>query len=76
MMSALKGVDLVVVFEEDTPLNLIEALAPDVLVKGADYAETEVVGAEFVKAHGGRIVLAELMDGQSTSALVQKARET
>jgi D-beta-D-heptose 7-phosphate kinase/D-beta-D-heptose 1-phosphate adenosyltransferase len=75
VMSALKGVDLVLAFEEDTPLRLIEALAPDVLVKGADYTEAEVVGAEFVKARGGRIVLAKLTDGHSTTALVRKARE-
>jgi D-beta-D-heptose 7-phosphate kinase/D-beta-D-heptose 1-phosphate adenosyltransferase len=75
VINALKGVDLVISFEEETPVNLIEALAPDVLVKGADYAETEVVGADIVKARGGRVILAKLADGQSTTALVQKARK-
>lgn len=74
VMAGLKGVDLVVAFEEDTPVNLINALLPDVLVKGADYAEDEVVGGDIVKAHGGRVVLAELTKGQSTSALVEKAK--
>ncbi|MGE3141916.1 MAG: D-glycero-beta-D-manno-heptose-7-phosphate kinase [Hyphomonadaceae bacterium] len=75
IMASLKGVDLVLGFEEDTPLALIEALEPDVLVKGADYAESEVVGGDLVKARGGRIVRAELTEGQSTSALVKKARD-
>lgn len=76
VMNAIKGVDCVVAFEEDTPLALIEALAPDVLVKGADYKESEVVGGEIVKAKGGRIVLAHLAEGQSTTALVQKAQKS
>ncbi len=74
VMMGLKGVEMVVAFEEDTPLELIRALAPDVLVKGADYKEDEVVGADLVKAWGGRIVLADLTAGQSTTALVQKAK--
>lgn len=74
IMSALKGVDLVLSFDDDTPLALIAALAPDVLIKGADYSETEVVGADIVKAKGGRIVLADLTAGQSTTALVEKAK--
>jgi D-beta-D-heptose 7-phosphate kinase/D-beta-D-heptose 1-phosphate adenosyltransferase len=74
VMCGLKGVDMVMAFEEDTPLELIRALAPDVLIKGADYSEEQVVGADLVKARGGRIVLAQLADGQSTTALVAKAR--
>jgi D-beta-D-heptose 7-phosphate kinase/D-beta-D-heptose 1-phosphate adenosyltransferase len=72
IMSGLKGVDLVLAFDDDTPLALIAALAPDVLVKGADYSESEVVGADIVRAKGGRIVLAELTAGQSTTALVER----
>lgn len=72
IMSGLKGVDLVLTFDDDTPLALIAALAPDVLVKGADYSESEVVGADIVRAKGGRIVLAELTAGQSTTALVER----
>ncbi len=75
IMAALRGVDLVLTFEEDTPLALIAALEPDVLVKGADYEESEVVGGDLVKAAGGRIVRARLSAGQSTSELVRKAKE-
>lgn len=72
-MGAIKGVSAVVIFDEDTPLDLIKALQPDILVKGADYTEDQVVGAEIVRARGGRIVLADLSAGQSTSNLVAKA---
>ncbi|WP_369062398.1 D-glycero-beta-D-manno-heptose-7-phosphate kinase [Caulobacter sp. 73W] len=73
VMAAIKGVDAVVAFDEETPLNLIEALAPDVLIKGADYTEDAVVGGDVVKARGGRIYLANLVDGQSTTAIAAKA---
>lgn len=74
VIGALRCVDLVVLFEEDTPLELITALGPDVLVKGADYREDQVVGADVVKARGGRVALVPLVAGRSTSALVAKAR--
>jgi D-beta-D-heptose 7-phosphate kinase/D-beta-D-heptose 1-phosphate adenosyltransferase len=73
VIGAIRGVDLVVAFEQDTPLELIQALAPDLLVKGADYAEDEVVGGDLVKARGGRILLAALTPGQSTTAIARKA---
>ncbi len=66
----------VVIFEEDTPLELIRALQPDILVKGADYTEDKVVGAEIVRARGGRIVLAQLSPGQSTSKIITKAERS
>jgi D-beta-D-heptose 7-phosphate kinase/D-beta-D-heptose 1-phosphate adenosyltransferase len=69
VMAAIRGVDAVAAFAEDTPAALIEALAPDLLVKGADYREEEVVGAEAVKARGGRVLLAQLTPGQSTTAI-------
>ena len=71
VIGALKGVSAVVVFAEDTPLELLRELEPDVLIKGADYAESEVVGADLVKARGGRIVLAALVPGRSTTALLR-----
>ncbi|MFG1344279.1 D-glycero-beta-D-manno-heptose-7-phosphate kinase [Xanthobacter autotrophicus DSM 431] len=74
VIGALRCVDLVVLFEEDTPLQIITALGPDVLVKGADYREDQVVGAEVVKARGGRVALIPLVEGRSTTALVKKAR--
>ncbi len=72
VLGALSAVDLVVLFSEDTPLNLIETLRPDVLVKGADYRLEEVVGADIVQSYGGRVVLAELVDGQSTTNTIAK----
>jgi D-beta-D-heptose 7-phosphate kinase/D-beta-D-heptose 1-phosphate adenosyltransferase len=74
VLSALQAVDYVTVFEEPTPLPLIEALRPDVLVKGADYKKDEVVGAEFVESIGGRVYLAALREGLSTTRLIQKLR--
>jgi D-beta-D-heptose 7-phosphate kinase/D-beta-D-heptose 1-phosphate adenosyltransferase len=70
VMGAIKGVAAVMLFDEDTPLELITALQPDVLIKGADYTEDKVVGADIVRARGGRVVLAELSAGQSTTRLV------
>ncbi|MGU3493510.1 D-glycero-beta-D-manno-heptose-7-phosphate kinase [Xanthobacteraceae bacterium A53D] len=74
VMGAMRCVDLVVLFEEDTPLETIKALLPDVLVKGADYAPSAVVGAKEVEANGGELVLVDLVAGKSTSSLVAKAR--
>ncbi|MEQ8355619.1 MAG: D-glycero-beta-D-manno-heptose 1-phosphate adenylyltransferase [Kiloniellaceae bacterium] len=70
VLASLSGVSRVVVFAEDTPLALIEALRPDVLVKGADYSLEEVVGAEMVQGYGGKVVLAELSAGHSTTATI------
>jgi D-beta-D-heptose 7-phosphate kinase / D-beta-D-heptose 1-phosphate adenosyltransferase len=70
VMGAIKGVAAVIIFDEDTPFEAIEALQPDVLVKGADYTIDTVVGADIVQKRGGRVVLAELSPGQSTSRLV------
>lgn len=72
VLAALGDVDLVVVFGEDTPLELIRDLEPDVLVKGADYAEDDVVGGDLVKARGGKVLLARLVDGQSTTGTIAR----
>lgn len=72
VLSALAAVDLVVVFEEDTPLALIERLKPDVLVKGSDYTVDTVVGADIVLNSGGRVVLAELVPGKSTTSIIAR----
>jgi rfaE bifunctional protein nucleotidyltransferase chain/domain len=74
VLAALGMVDAVVVFDEDTPLELIRALEPDVLVKGGDYTEATVVGAEDVRARGGRVVIVPLTPGHSTTTLVEKLR--
>jgi len=72
VLSSLECIDLVVLFNEDTPLELIQALKPDVLVKGADYTIDKVVGASFVQSYGGEVVLIDLVEGQSTTNLVAK----
>lgn len=74
VLSSLASVDAVVVFGEDTPLDLIRALKPDVLVKGQDYTVETVVGAEDVQSWGGRVFLAGLLDGHSTTGTVKKLR--
>ena len=74
LVAALGAVDCVVLFEEDTPRELILALRPDVLVKGADYALDQIVGAADVTHWGGRVVRVPLVEGASTTALVRQLR--
>jgi rfaE bifunctional protein nucleotidyltransferase chain/domain len=74
VLAGLAAVDCVVPFDDDTPLALIEALEPDVLVKGADYSRENIVGADWVEARGGRVVRVPLLAGYSTSALVERLR--
>jgi D-beta-D-heptose 7-phosphate kinase / D-beta-D-heptose 1-phosphate adenosyltransferase len=75
VLAALAAVDAVVVFDETTPLRLIEALRPDVLVKGGDYTENEVVGAAEVRGWGGRLELVPLVVGCSTTRLIERQAE-
>ncbi|MFI5235473.1 MAG: D-glycero-beta-D-manno-heptose 1-phosphate adenylyltransferase [Gemmatimonadales bacterium] len=74
VLAGLAAVDCVVFFEEDTPLELIRALAPDVLVKGADYTRDRIVGADLVEARGGRIVRIPIIAGFSTTSIVERLR--
>lgn len=74
VLAALEMVDAVVLFEQDTPLELIRRIEPDVLVKGGDYTEETVVGASEVRARGGSVVIVPLTPGQSTTAIVRKVR--
>jgi len=76
VLAALEAVDLVVVFEDDTPRNLIERVRPSVLIKGADYTREQVVGHEIVEAYGGEVVLVDLLPGHSTSDIVKRSRST
>lgn len=76
VMAAIKGVDAVILFGEATPLEAIRELQPDVMVKGADYTEDQIVGADIVKARGGRIVRVGLIDGQSTTLVIEKSRKS
>jgi D-beta-D-heptose 7-phosphate kinase/D-beta-D-heptose 1-phosphate adenosyltransferase len=75
VLEELESIDYVVSFDEDTPINLIERIRPDVLVKGADYTKQQVVGWDIVEAAGGRVALAPLIDGHSTSAVIQRVLE-
>ena len=75
VMASIGAVDLVILFGEDTPLALIEALRPDVLIKGADYRIDQVVGADVVQSYGGKVVLADLEAGQSTTGTIGRIRE-
>jgi rfaE bifunctional protein nucleotidyltransferase chain/domain len=74
VLAGLAAVDCVVLFDEDTPQSLIEALAPDVLVKGADYTRDAIVGADWIEARGGRVVRVPLVPGFSTTSLVERLR--
>ena len=75
VLGALACVDYVVTFGEDTPLNLIRQVRPDVLVKGGDYKLNEIVGAEFVRQRGGTVRRFRLVPGRSTSTLMRRIRE-
>lgn len=74
MLAALHVVDAVVVFDEDTPLELITALKPDILVKGGDYTPETVVGADVVTEYGGRVEIIKFETGYSTTDLISKIR--
>ncbi|HEX6965227.1 MAG TPA: D-glycero-beta-D-manno-heptose 1-phosphate adenylyltransferase [Gemmatimonadaceae bacterium] len=74
VLAALEAVDAVVIFEQDTPLELIRLLRPDVLVKGGDYQPETVVGRDDVERWGGRVVIVPLTPGHSTTSIVEKLR--
>ena len=75
VLAALAMVDAVVVFDEDTPLETVRALRPDVLVKGGDYTEATIVGAPDVRSWGGDVVVIPLTPGQSTTSIIKKLRD-
>jgi D-beta-D-heptose 7-phosphate kinase/D-beta-D-heptose 1-phosphate adenosyltransferase len=74
VLSALEPVDYVTIFDEDTPYELIQILKPDVLVKGGDYNHDTIVGADIVEENGGKVVVVPLLDGRSTSAIIEKIK--
>jgi D-beta-D-heptose 7-phosphate kinase/D-beta-D-heptose 1-phosphate adenosyltransferase len=76
ILAALDCIDYVVVFAEDTPLELITALRPDILVKGGDYSLAGVVGRELVESYGGRVELISFVDGKSTTSIINKILES
>ncbi|MBI2794849.1 MAG: D-glycero-beta-D-manno-heptose 1-phosphate adenylyltransferase [Ignavibacteria bacterium] len=75
VLAALRAVDHVISFDEDTPIALIESLVPDVLVKGGDYMRDAVVGADIVEQHGGRVEIVPLVQGRSTTSIINRARK-
>lgn len=74
IIAALGSVDFVVIFDEDTPLELIHQVKPDILTKGGDYKIDTIVGAEYVLARGGQVLPLQFIDGKSTSLLVSKMK--
>jgi len=75
VLASLQIVDAVVLFEEDTPLELIKAIMPDVLVKGGDYTVEQIAGAKEVIAGGGRVVINPILDGFSTTAIINRSQK-
>ena len=75
VLASLIMVDAVIIFDEDTPLELIKAIMPDVLVKGGDYTVDQIAGAREVMANGGRVVINPILEGFSTSAIIDKMKK-
>ncbi|HTS43233.1 MAG TPA: D-glycero-beta-D-manno-heptose 1-phosphate adenylyltransferase [Puia sp.] len=75
ILASLLMVDVVIIFEEDTPLELIKMIMPDVLVKGGDYTLDEIVGAKEVMANGGKVVINPLVEGFSTTGIIEKMKK-
>ncbi len=74
ILAALGSVDFTVIFTEDTPKSLIEAVNPDILVKGGDWKIDQIVGSDFVTANGGKVMSLQFVDGKSTTKLIEKAQ--
>ena len=74
VLSSIRYVDYIIAFEEETPRRLISLLLPDVLVKGGDYRKDEIVGADVVEAEGGKVVTIPLVEGKSTTKLIERIR--
>ena len=75
VLASLVMVDAVIIFEEDTPLNLVKTLLPDVMVKGGDYRVNEIAGAGEVIAAGGRVVINPILEGFSTTSIIERAKK-
>lgn len=76
VLASLGFVDLVVLFNEDTPADLIQAIIPDILVKGGDYEEDQVVGADTVKTNGGEVKILSLVEGESTTNIIERIKNS
>ena len=75
ILKSIKYVDEVIIFDEEDPLNLIKKILPDILIKGSDYSEEEIVGANFVKSYGGEILRSNLVKNISTSLLLEQIKK-
>ena len=75
MLAALQMVNAVVLFEEDTPLELIKSIMPDVIIKGGDYSVDQIAGAKEVIANGGRVVINPILEGFSTTSIIEAAKK-
>lgn len=74
VLSALKFVDYIIIFEEETPLKLVKSITPDIIVKGGDYKEEDVVGGEFIQSIGGKVIIIPFVDGKSTTNIINKMK--
>jgi rfaE bifunctional protein nucleotidyltransferase chain/domain len=74
VLTSLRWVDAVVIFDQDTPMELIQAIGPDMLVKGGDWTAEKIIGGEYVKGYGGEVRSLPLVEGLSTSALIARIR--
>ncbi len=75
MLAAFEFVDAVVLFDEDTPFNLISAIIPDVLIKGKDYEISNIIGADIVMQNGGNVITVDLVEGYSTTKIIDKVKQ-
>ncbi|MFA7326089.1 MAG: D-glycero-beta-D-manno-heptose 1-phosphate adenylyltransferase [Candidatus Kapaibacterium sp.] len=75
VISELKSIDYVVIFEEDTPQEIISLIVPDILVKGGDYKKEDVVGKDIVESNGGEVVIIPFVDGKSTTSIINKIND-
>ncbi len=76
ILASLQFVDRVILFDEETPYDLIQKIKPDILVKGGDYKPDEIVGSDIVKANGGKIISIDMVDGYSTTSIVNKLKSS
>ena len=74
VLAALRFVDYILIFEEETPLNLIKSLSPDIIVKGGDYKEEEVVGGKYIINKGGKVIIIPFVEGKSTTNIINKMK--
>ena len=74
VLDSLKPVDYVCIFDEDTPFELISAIKPDVLVKGGDYTRNTIVGADIVEQNGGKVIVVPLLEGRSTTSIIERMK--